>query len=372
MSAYKDADRGTWYCRFRYTDYTGKRHETTKRGFRTKKEALQYEQDFKSRSGGANDLTMSALCDAYLKDKQVNLKASSYEGTAGIINMHIRPAFGSRTIVSITKLDIRQWQNDMKQKQTQGGSTYAPATLRRINIQLKALFSYAVKYYDLPKNPAVAVDTIGHRQKRQSFWELSDFNKFIAVVDKEEYRLCFLLLFYSGMRIGELRALSVDDFDFETDTINISKSFMQTTGTITTPKTPYSIRKVPMPHALMQEVQEYIGKLYEPPERLFTFSLITIRNRLKKYAQKAGVPLIHIHDLRHSHASHLIHEGVPVTTISRRLGHANASITLSIYSHMYEESAGNVATILENAFAGGQNVVKQTEPLNTNIDISTG
>lgn len=71
------------------------------------------------------------------------------------------------------------------------------------------------------------------------------------------------------------------------------------------------------------------------------------RDYLKRYAIKAGVPPIHVHDLRHSHASYLIHNNVPVTTISRRLGHANTSVTLSVYSHMYEESAGDVAVMLE-------------------------
>ena len=238
--------------------------------------------------------------------------------------------------------------------------------VRRISVQLNALFSYAVKYYDLPKNPAKAVGTIGKKQKRQAFWEVSEFNKFIAVVDKEEYRLCYLILFYSGMRLGELLALSADDFDFDAGTISITKSFMPSTGTITTPKTSYSVRTIPMPHTLMQEIQDDMEKLYEPPERIFTFSPLTLRNRMKNYAARAGVPAIRIHDLRHSHASHLIHEGVPITTISRRLGHANASITLSIYSHMYEDSAGNVAAILEKNLFCGQKVVKQnTDTLKT-------
>ena len=73
------------------------------------------------------------------------------------------------------------------------------------------------------------------------------------------------------------------------------------------------------------------------------------------------MPPIHVHDLRHSHASYLIHNNVPVTTISRRRGHANASVTLSVYSHMYEESAGDVAVMLEKAFICGQNVVTEGE-----------
>ena len=110
MSAYKDMERGTWYCRFRYTDYTGEKHETTKRGFKTKKAALQYEAEFKAQSGDTAKLTMNALCDAYLKDRKVNQKASTYKATEKIINSHIRTAFGRRPVNEISKLDIRQWQ----------------------------------------------------------------------------------------------------------------------------------------------------------------------------------------------------------------------------------------------------------------------
>lgn len=361
MPAYKDEARGTWYCRFRYTDYTGAKHETTKRGFKTKKAALQYEAEFKAQSGDTAKLTMNALCDAYLKDKQAHQKTSTYKSTEKIINSHIRTAFGRRPVNEISKLDIRQWQNDLLQKKAYNNRPYAPGTLRQINVQLNALFNYAVKYYDLTKNPTKAVDTIGKRQKRQAFWSLKEFSKVMAKVDKPELKLAYLLLFYSGMRIGELLALSPTDFDFTANTISISKSVMMSTGKITTPKTPYSVRVVSMPPALMKEVRDYICHFMEPPERIFVYSQRVYRDYLKRYAIKADVPPIHVHDLRHSHASYLIHNNVPVTTISRRLGHANASVTLSVYSHMYEESAGDVAVMLEKAFICGQNAVKDED-----------
>lgn len=85
MSAYKDTERGTWYCQFRYTDYQGRTHRTTKRGFRTKKDAVKYEQDFRARAGKSNRMTMGALCDAYLEDKRINAKASTYIAVRKII-----------------------------------------------------------------------------------------------------------------------------------------------------------------------------------------------------------------------------------------------------------------------------------------------
>ena len=114
-----------------------------------------------------------------------------------------------------------------------------------------------------------------------------------------------------------------------------------------------------MPICCSFTVECVSANYWRSPLPIFIYSQRVYRDYLKRYAIKAGVPPIHVHDLRHSHASYLIHNNVPVTTISRRLGHANASVTLSVYSHMYEESAGNVAVMLEKAFICGQNVVTE-------------
>jgi len=101
--------------------------------------------------------------------------------------------------------------------------------------------NFAVKYYGLNSNPLRAIGSIGQAENRVDFWELSEFQHFITFVKNPRHRICFLLLFYSGMRIGELRALNVGDFDFENNQISITKSRMRINGEITTPKTKYSI-----------------------------------------------------------------------------------------------------------------------------------
>ena len=351
MSAYKDTERRTWYYQFRYTDYQGRTHRTTKRGFRTKKEAVKYEQDFRARAGKSNRMTMGALCDAYLEDKRINAKASTYIAVRKIIENHIRPTFADRIITEISKADIRDWKNELMQAETPHGKKYASSTLHTITAQLSTLFNYAIKYYDLAANPLRAVGTIGKRTPRKNFWTVQQFRQFIAAIDDYPLiKLAFNILFYSGMRAGELIALSAADFDFAAGTINISKTASRETNAITSPKTPYSVRVISMPPALMAEVQNYIKHLLEPPERVFNMTWQKLTWNMNKYAEKAGLEPIHVHYLRHSHASYLIHHGVPITTISRRLGHANANITLSVYAHMYRESENDVAQMLNVTF----------------------
>ena len=149
------------------------------------------------------------------------------------------------------------------------------------------------------------------------------------------------------MRAGEFLALSLKDFNFEKNTISINKSFAHFDNSITTPKTESSTRVIAMPPTIMQDIKKYADSLYECPDRLFDVTEKKLIWNLKKYLKAAGLPPIKIHDLRHSHVSYLIHHGVPITTISKRLGHKSPQITLNTYSHMYLESESDVADLLE-------------------------
>ena len=131
---------------------------------------------------------------------------------------------------------------------------------------------------------------------------------------------------------------------------------MQINGEITTPKTKYSVRVIDMPPAVMQEVKDYINRLDEVTEPLFAIAFGPLSKTFKSYATKAGLKSIRIHDLRHSHASLLIHSGFPITLISKRLGHKSPDITLKVYSHMYKESGAEVAQFLQNTLVS-QSVV---------------
>jgi integrase len=354
MSVYKDAARGTWYCRFRYRDYSGKLHETTKRGFRTKREAQRYEMDYKGAAAGAAEMTMDALCDAYLADRKVNAKKSTYSALEKVIRNHIRPAFGRRIVSKITKAEVRDWENALHKKKPRYGTPYAESTLHTISAQLSTLMNYAMKYYDLQHNPVRSVGTIGSRKPRQEFWTIDQFRRFVQAIDDYPLmRMVYILLFFSGMRVGELLALTCDDVDFDKNIIHITRTALGRGMGYDTPKTPYSKRNILMPPDVMALLHEYMGSLYElpkPPEPILPVTRVMIRWNLNKYAKKAGLPHLRVHDLRHSHASYLIHHGVPITTISKRLGHANANTTLSIYAHMYAESAEDVAAMLNQTF----------------------
>ena len=267
------------------------------------------------------------------------------------MDRHIRPTLGNLRLSEITKRTVREWQNHiLEYKNSKTGRKLGDNSLQNANRQLSSLFNYAVRFYDYPSNPVHTVGGIGKRKKSQAFLTIDQFRQLIEATPDEYYKLAFRVLFFSGMRVGEFLALGLGDCDFVKNTIQISKSVSHYDNSITTPKTEASARIIAMPPSIMREIKKYADNLYDVPDRLFDATHMKLSWHLKKYLKAAGLPDISIHDLRHSHASHLIHSGVPITTISKRLGHSSPQITLNTYSHMYLESEADVANLLEKVF----------------------
>lgn len=171
------------------------------------------------------------------------------------------------------------------------------------------------------------------------FWTKEQFEAFLACVERPSARAGFSLLFWTGIRIGELLALTLNDFDFEKKTLSVSKSFQSIKGreVITEPKTQKSKRVIPLPDKLCAVVQEYTTRLYDysPDERLFPFTKSFFHKEMEKACAASGVEKIRLHDLRHSHASLLIEMGAPILLVSERLGHEDVETTLRTYGHLY-------------------------------------
>ena len=160
-----------------------------------------------------------------------------------------------------------------------------------------------------------------------------------ACKDNIEAFTIFEVLYYTGMRVGEALALTLNDIDFTACTISVTKTYYRITGKdlINPPKTAGSERTIAIPAFLVDELKEYISHLYEPDpnERIFNRRSQYVRSILQECADKAGVKQIRIHDLRHSHASMLINLGANPLLVAERLGHESPTITLKTYSHLF-------------------------------------
>ncbi len=349
MAVHKDNKKGTWYAQFRYTDWQGQRKGKMKRGFPTKKAAKEYEEEYLRTSASSPDMTMQSLCGLYLADLKARRKTNTAYDEESIINNHILPPLGKMSLTKITVTTIREWQNQiMSKKGLTTKKPLSPHTIRNISVCLSSILNYAVRFYNLPKNPVQVARGIGKANARIDFWEMDEWKKFISVIEDEYDRLCFSFLFTSGLRLGEMLALTPNDVDFSSNKISVSKTFNWKLKYSGAPKTETSNRVITMPEYVMNMLKDFLLRCYEPPDRIFeATSQKRLTARMKKYSEMAGIKKIRIHDLRHSHASFLIHSGVPITAISQRLGHKSPKITLDVYSHVYKSSDAEIASILE-------------------------
>ena len=199
MSAYKDKTQGTWYVSFRYVDWTRKKTQKLKRGFKTKKEALNYEKEFIRKTAADMKMEMNSFIQVYFEDKKNELKENSIRNKQHMMNKHIVPYFGTRKMNEITPAEIIQWQNTIQEK------GYSKTYERMIQNQLNALFNHAQKIYNLKENPCKKVKKMGKSDANKlEFWTKAEYDRFIAGIElgSEDY-LIFEILFWTGIREGD-------------------------------------------------------------------------------------------------------------------------------------------------------------------------
>lgn len=245
----------------------------------------------------------------YYADMETRLREHTMRTKKYIIDLKILPYFGQKRVNDITAADIRRWQNELIKK------GYSPTYLKTINNQLSAIFNYAVKYYDLKGNPCTKAGSIGKsRAEEMSFWTIDEFRQFVdCIMDKRQSYMCFMILYWTGMRLGELLALTPADIDLDKHTISITKSYQRLgkKDVVTPPKTPKSKRLITIPEFLVADIKDYMDSLYEVQEddRLFSVTKYFLEHEMQRGIKASGVKRIRIHDLRHSHASMLVELG---------------------------------------------------------------
>lgn len=352
MAVYKDNATGMWRVLYRFTNWKGERKQTQKRGFATKREAQAWEREQMLKQGAKLDMTFDSFFEVYEADKKQRVKQRAWESKGHVVRTKILPYFGSRKIAEIEAKDVIAWQNELLAYRDKRGKAYSSDYLKTIHAQLTAIFNHAVNFYNLPYNPARRAGTIGtETPKEMDFWTKDEYLKFAdAMMDKPRSFYAFEMLYWCGIRTGELLALTPADFDFKDKTVRINKTFHRSKGKdiITSPKTAKSNRKVKMSSFPCEEIQEYIHLLYDikPTERLFTVTKSYLIHEMDRGAKQAGIKRIKVHDIRHSHVSLLINMGFSVLAIGSRVGHEAEKITYR-YAHLFPTVQTEMAERLE-------------------------
>ena len=357
MPVFKNEDNGTWYVMARYVNWKGERKQKCKRGFATKREAQEWERMFKLQTSSDLDMSFEAFTELYINDVKNRLKENTWLTKEHIIRTKILPYFGKLKISEISTKEIITWQNEMLAYRDEKKKPYSQTYLKTLHNQLSAIFNHAVRYYELRSNPAAKVGNMGREEhKEMLFWTKEEYKKFsFEMMDKPVSFYAFEMLYWCGIREGELLALTPADFNFDKETVTINKSYQRLKGqdVITSPKTKKSNRTFKMPKFLCEEMKEYLGMLYglKKKDRIFTVTKSYLHHEMDRGAKAAGVKRIRIHDLRHSHISLLIDMGFSAVAIADRVGHESIDITYQ-YAHLFPSKQIEMAEKLDDLGKG--------------------
>jgi integrase len=278
MPANRDKKTGKWNCQFYYTDWTGKNVKKMKRGFETKKEAQDWERHFKLEKASSLDMTFGDFYRRYEADVKPKVRENTWQSKVWVIEKKILPYFKDLVMRDITPRDVLAWQNEMRKMESKDGNSFKGTYLRKMQAELSAIFNHAVKYYELPENPAVIAGPLGqHNADEMLFWTKEEYMRFIPTMANKTYSyMAFEMLYWCGLRMGELLALTPADFDFDRNNVSITKSYQRIKGedVITKPKTKKSVRVIKMPEMVAMEMQDFINSIYgiEPSDRIFVLS----------------------------------------------------------------------------------------------------
>ena len=251
------------------------------------------------------DMTLESFCKLYEADVRPRLKENTWLTKESIIQSKILPYLGQRKMSEITAKDVIDWQNEMRSQKGKTGKPVSPTYLKTIHGQLSSIFNHAIRYYDLNINPARKAGTMGAEESKEMlFWTKEEYLKFAeAMMDKPLSYYAFEMLYWCGIREGELLALTPADFDFHNQTVTINKSYqrLKSRDVITSPKTKKSNRVVKMPQFLSEEMEDCMKLYYslKPTDRLFPVTKHYLSHEMDRGCKVAGVKRIRIHDLRH-------------------------------------------------------------------------
>jgi integrase len=216
---------------------------------------------------------------------------------------------------------------------------------------LSAVLNYGVYCGWLAANPAKKCSIGSKNAEERPVWSLEEYALFRQeIMDEPDAFYAFETLYFTGLRKGELLALTIADMNFETNTLRINKSLQILKGreVVTSPKTKMSVRNVRINSALAEELKEYIASRPDcaPSDRLFLINKYILRRQLQRGTELAGLDPITIHCFRHSHITNLIAAGYSPADIAKRVGHESIYITLH-YSHAFKNVETDIANSLD-------------------------
>ncbi|MEN2297385.1 tyrosine-type recombinase/integrase [Enterococcus faecalis] len=341
----------------------------------TKKEAQQIESKYlrlyhENKLTTNSNLNLKDIYEIYEEKYTQNLKPSYKQTQERIFKNYIEPYFKNTQIKLIKKQQIYDFQQFLLTSKPKRKETLSNKTINMIIIHLQKLFNVAIKEGLSYENPCNQIDKLKVQKKEIDFWTLDEFTTFISHIDKNKpfLKVFYQFAFFTGMRAGEMIALTWSDIDFYNQTVRINKSAKLINGNYvtTTPKTESSNRYITINTkitSMLKKWQEIQPKLLiDNFQNIDSNKLLVFQynekhpssdyysKQIKKIIVKNNLNLksIRLHDFRHSHVALLIHNNEKNTTIKERLGHSSITTTIDTYGHLYPNSQKSMSDKFDN------------------------
>lgn len=313
-----------------------------------------------------SDITVLELYNEYIRAVSADIRKTTLEKKERVLKRDIIPHLGDIKLKKLTVKELQNWKNIINSQKL------AIRSKQNKYKELHALLNFGVKMDYIPSNP---LDKLGNfidpysldiPEEKIRYYTYEQFKKFISAAKEDLKSLndygCYVffnIAFYTGMRKGEINALKWSDIDGNILHIrrSVSQKVKGTKEFETIPKNKSSYRDLQMPQPLIEILDDHKKLQQQEPTWSEDFRICggisclsdtSISNKNIKSAVAAALPILRIHDFRHTHASVLINEGINIQEIARRLGHSDTSITWKVYAHLYPREEERAVKILEN------------------------
>jgi len=311
------------------------------------------------------NMTVGEYLDRWLNDSDKgSVRTSTYERHEQIVRLHLKPALGRLKLSKLTPAHVQGLYRDKLD------SGLSPATVQKIHTVLHKALTQALKWNMIPRNAADVVKAPRPVPEEMHPLSPDEARNLIEAARGDKLEAPYILAVHTGMRQGELLGLKWEDVDLNEGVIHIRRTVVRSGGRISLgePKTKGSRRPVHLTGAAVEALKAHLERQLEDIERLgdlyrdhglvFTSEVGTLINpsnlRRRSCApllQRAGLPRIRFHDLRHTCAKLLLSRNVHPKYVQELLGHATVAITLDTYSHVIRGMGDHTARAMEDVFS---------------------
>jgi integrase len=358
-------------------DDNGKRIRNWHSGFDSRKEAERARVDLLSRFDRGMYLSPtkstvgSFLVDEWLPAKRSTVKATTFASYQMHVNKHIKPRIGSTPLLALTAGHLNSFYGELLiDGHLTADKGLSPTSVRRVHATLHKALADAVRWGRIARNPADQADPPRSHSPEMTIWSPTQLRAFLDSVRGDRLYAAWLLAATTGMRRGEVLGVRWSDVDLEAATLTVTqiRTVVAYEVVTLTPKTdkgrrtisldPQTVAALRAHRVAQNEERLLLGPAYVNTDLVFTrpdgsgIHPERLSRWFTQRCRKADLPVVRLHDVRHSYVTALLASGVPLKVVSQRVGHASPMVTMAIYQHVLPGDDRAAADIGARAILG--------------------